>query len=182
MDCLILNGNPKPSDFDDYLEGFAAELRRRKHAARRLDLRDLRLDPCVGCWSCWWKTPGHCARKDDMASLYPSMVAADLVVWASPLVLGTVSALLKTAQDRFVPLAHPYIEIVDGECHHRHRYVRNADIGLIVERDASDTDEDVAITRRLFERFGKNTRSRLRVVAEAHTMTSEEAAHAALVA
>lgn len=25
---------------------------------------------CIGCWSCWWKTPGKCALKDNMSGLY----------------------------------------------------------------------------------------------------------------
>lgn len=181
MDCLILNGNPRPSGFDDYLSRFATELEQRGHHARRVDLRDLQLRTCVGCWTCWLKTPGLCGLKDDMASLYPDLVKAGLVIWASPLIVGTVSALLKTAQDRFVPLAHPYVELVNGECHHRHRYAHNADIGLIVETTPDDTDEDVAITRHLYERFSKNTRTRLRLVTTTATPASE-AAHAALAA
>jgi hypothetical protein len=118
---------------------------------------------CTGCWSCWWATPGLCAHKDDMAGLYPKMVEADLVVWASPLILGTVSALLKKAQDRFIPLAHPYIKVVEGECHHRHRYQKNADIGLIVGPTADDDEEDLRIAREFFRRFSLNSRTAFRL-------------------
>jgi multimeric flavodoxin WrbA len=181
MQCLVLNGNPAPSPFDDYLARFTQTLTAQGHHAERVDLRDAKLRYCVGCWTCWWKTPGLCGVKDDMATLYPKMAAADLVVWASPLVLGTISALTKQVQDRFVPLAHPYIELVDGECHHRHRYQHNADLGLIVGPTAADTEADVALTRRFFERFSRNTRTRLRVFATTATPI-EEAAHAALAA
>jgi multimeric flavodoxin WrbA len=181
VNILILNGNPTPSSFDDYLARFAQAMVERGHPAKRIDLRDLRLRYCVGCWTCWWKTPGLCAMKDDMTAIYPKMAAADLVVWASPLVLGTVSALTKQVQDRFIPLAHPYIELVDGECHHRHRYVHNADLGLIVAPSADDTEEDVTIARTFFERFSRNTRTRLRLFATCNTPV-EEAAHEALAA
>jgi multimeric flavodoxin WrbA len=181
MHCLVLNGNPKPSSFDDYLARFTQSLCQQGHAAERIDLRDLHLRYCVGCWTCWWKTPGLCALKDDMADIYPKLVRADLVVWASPLVAGTVSALLKQVQDRFIPIAHPYIELADGECHHRHRYPHNADLAVIVEPTPADTDEDLAITRKLFERFSRNTRTRLRSFA-ATTTPVEEAAHEALAA
>jgi multimeric flavodoxin WrbA len=179
MYCLILNGNPAPSGFDAYLADFAAELQRSGHRVRQVDLRDLNVHTCTGCWSCWWKTPGLCAVKDDMPGLYPEMVKADLLVWASPLILGAVSALLKKAQDRFIPLAHPYIELVDGECHHRHRYRHNADLGLIVGPTADDTEEDLSITRRFFERFSRNTRTKLKLFATT-TTTVAEAVHAAL--
>ena len=182
MQCLILNGNPEPSGFDDYLARLAQALEREGHAVERVDLRDLSLRYCVGCWTCWWKTPGLCALKDDMGAIYPKMVKADLVLWSSPLVLGTVSALLKKVQDRFVPIAHPYIELVDGECHHRHRYQHNADLGVIVEPTAEDTDADLAITLELFQRFSRNTRTRFRLFVATTTTTIEEAAREALAA
>ena len=181
MRCLIMNGNPGPSGFDDYLGRFAGVLVGQGHTVRQVDLRDAHLEACTGCWSCWWKTPGLCARKDDMAGVYPDMVAADLVVWASPLILGTVSALTKIAQDRFIPVAHPYIELVDGECHHRHRYEHNADLGLIVDPLPEDTAEDLDIVRGFFERFSRNTRTRLRLFATSRTPI-EEVAHEALAA
>src|ERR1035437_3288965 len=102
------------------------------HEVTRIDLRDLDIKFCTGCWSCWWATPGKCVFRDHMLQIYPEMVAAELIIWASPLILGHVSALTKTAQDRFIPLAHPYIEVVDGECHHRKRYEHNANVGLFV--------------------------------------------------
>ncbi len=181
MQCLILNGNPGPSDFDDYLARLARALEREGHSAERIDLRDLNLRYCMGCWTCWWKTPGLCAMKDDMADIYPKIVKADLVLWASPLILGTISALLKKVQDRFVPVAHPYVELVDGECHHRHRYPHNADIGVIVEPTADDTDADLAITLELFQRFSRNTRTRFRLFATT-TTPIEEAARETLAA
>jgi multimeric flavodoxin WrbA len=181
MKILVLNGNPVPSDFDDYLARFARSAIERGHQAECVHLRDANIRYCIGCWSCWCKTPGLCAMKDDMGALYPKMVAADLLVWASPLLLGTVSALLKKAQDRFIPIAHPYIELVGGECHHRHRYAHNADVGLIVAPGADDTDEDVAIVRAFYERFSRNTRTRLRLFATPR-LSAEEALHAALAA
>jgi hypothetical protein len=179
--CLILNGNQARSSFDAYLTAVASGLGVAGHSVRRFDLRDLDVRSCTGCWSGWWKTPGLCAISDGMSAIYPELVRADLVVWASPPVLGTISALLKRAQDRFIPIAHPYIEVVDGECHHRHRYARNADLGLIVEPQPDDTDDDVALTRRLFERFSRNTRTRLRFSATPATPIAE-VLHAALAA
>ena len=181
MKILVMNGNAVPSGFDDYLARFTRAAIEHGHEAERIDLRDLKLRTCIGCWTCWLKTPGLCAMKDDMVALYPKMVAADLLVWASPLVLGTISALAKTAQDRMVPLIHPYVELVDGELHHRHRYAHNADVGVIVAPGADDTEEDLAIVRAFFERFSRNTRTRLRLFATSN-IPAEEAAREALAA
>jgi multimeric flavodoxin WrbA len=181
MKILVINGNPVPSGFDDYLARFASSVVERGHQAERIDLRDLKIRYCTGCWSCWLKTPGLCALKDDMAALYPKIVAADLLVWASPLLLGTLSALAKMAQDRIIPIIHPYVELVDGECHHRQRYAHNADVGVIVAPGADDTDEDLAIVRASFDRFSRNTRTRFRLFATPQT-PAEEAAREALAA
>lgn len=29
-----------------------------------LDLTQIVVNNCTGCWSCWWKTPGRCTQKD----------------------------------------------------------------------------------------------------------------------
>jgi len=108
-----------------------------------------------------------------MLQLYPEMVATDLIIWASPLILGNVSALTKTAQDRFIPLVHPYIELVDGECHHRKRYGHTADVGLFVGPTIDDTVQDLALVRELFERFARNARSSFSLFTVTKTLASE---------
>lgn len=181
MYALVLNGNPRPErgGIDAYAEGFTRSLRDKGHEAERIDLRDLDIKYCTGCWSCWWATPGLCAFKDDMTGLYPKMVRADLIVWASPMVMGNVSALAKKATDRIIPLIHPYIELHKGECHHKQRYARSADIGLILEPGRSDGQEDLDIVRRQYERLSLNTQSSLRFFATTDRPV-EEAANEAL--
>jgi len=175
MYTLIMNGNPDRggSAFESWLDDFVQGLEAKGHETARVDLRELDIKFCTGCWSCWWATPGKCVFRDDMVQIYPEMVRADLIVWASPLVLGNVSALTKTAQDRFIPLAHPYIEIVDGECHHRKRYEHNAKVGLVVAPTAQDGPEDLRIVRQFYERFSKNTRSSFTLFATIDTPVEE---------
>ena len=173
MRVLILNGNPKPTGFDQRVDSLADSLRSRGCDVEIEPLRDRDIRLCVGCWSCWWKTPGLCVHRDAMDGILPKMVASDLVVWASPLVMGAISYLLKAAQDRFIPLAHPYIELYKGECHHRHRYEHNADVALYIEPGPEDGPEDIADARSFFERFTLNMRTRLRFVATAERPVEE---------
>ena len=107
MRCLILNGNPHPSGFDDYLARFALALHEQGHSAERIDLRDLDLHYCVGCWTCWWKTPGLCALKDDMAPLLAEVFAAEAVVLGSPVYIGQMTGQLKIFVDRLLPVLGP---------------------------------------------------------------------------
>lgn len=163
MKILILNGDSHPgnSPLAAYLEGFETGLKTRQAEVTRFDLAALDIRFCTGCWSCWWATPGRCVFRDGMEAIYPAFLEAELVVWAAPLVLGTVPALVKKTQDRLIPLIHPYIQLVDGECHHRKRYGRYPDLGLILEPKPEDGRADLDVVRRLFERFALNMRCRL---------------------
>jgi len=181
MDILLLDGNPDPARaaWEGWLEAFTLKAEAAGAAVHLRRLREMDIRFCTGCWSCWWATPGLCVHKDDMPGLYPRMLAADLVVWASPLVMGNVSALTKKTQDRFIPLIHPFIELAHGECHHRRRYPIDIDMGLIVEAGPGDTEEDLAIMRRQHERLALNSRGRLRLCATTER-NAEEAAHEAV--
>jgi hypothetical protein len=183
MNILLLNGNPDPArtDWEHYLDEFIRWNRQTGSTGVRRNLRDMDIRFCTGCWSCWYATPGLCSIRDDMALLYPQLLAADIVVWASPLIMGNVSALTKKTQDRFIPLIHPYIELDRGECHHRRRYPKDIDMGLIVETGPGDTEEDLAIVKRQHERLARNGRGRLKLFATTK-YSIEEVMHEAISA
>jgi multimeric flavodoxin WrbA len=158
MRIVIANGNPEPAAFDSRVQEYAAEQEKQGHSVKTFLLRDMDIGFCTGCWVCWLKTPGRCSRKDDMEILYPEIVHTDLLVYASPLILGTMSYLVKKVQDRCIPLIHPYIEIVQGEMHHRRRYGKNPDMMLLVECGELDTQEDLDLVRRMHARLSINMR------------------------
>jgi multimeric flavodoxin WrbA/putative sterol carrier protein len=87
-------------------------------------LKDLKIKPCVGCFTCWEKTPGVCVHKnDDMPALLEKMKAADTWVWAVPLYVFNIPGMAKNALDRFIPLLEPHM--VRNETHgtnHPHRW------------------------------------------------------------
>jgi multimeric flavodoxin WrbA len=166
MKTLILNGASEPdgSGLDRWVARYQERLAETEDQVETIALKDLGLKTCTGCWSCWWATPGSCVLKDGMQALYPRILEAQRIVWAVPLVLGAQNALVKKTQDRMVPLIHPYIELVGGECHHRRRYRNYPVHALIVEAaedEGSDSPEDLALVHRLFERFAINFRSKL---------------------
>ncbi len=184
MRLLVLNGNPEggATGFDAWCESFAASARSRSgNDARVIALRELDIRFCTGCWSCWWATPGRCAHKDGMEAIYRLMLGSDVLVWASPLVMGNVSALVKKAQDRFIPLVHPYIELANGESHHKRRYPKDMDMGLVIQAEPEDGPEDIALVRHQAERLALNGRGRLKLFATTAT-DPEEAANEALSA
>ena len=143
MRILFLNGNPVDDDknFEGYLKELNKSLVSAQHQVKSLILRDMEIKYCTGCWSCWWgPTPGECVFKDDSHAVCREYINSDLVIFASPLIMGFTSALLKKVQDKLIPLLHPYIEFDQGECHHKKRYDCYPGLGLIIgkERLASD--------------------------------------------
>ncbi len=57
MNITILNGNTDSSAFDSYLADLRSSLEGNNHRVTQLDLRDLELKYCIGCFDCWTKTP-----------------------------------------------------------------------------------------------------------------------------
>jgi len=49
-----------------------------------VNLREKKIKNCIGCFTCWTKTPGKCLQKDDMTNeIFPKLLASDLVVYAT---------------------------------------------------------------------------------------------------
>ena len=121
-----------------------------------IDISERTIRFCTGCFNCWWKHPGRCIHSDDMPRIYSEILKSDLVVFASPLSAGLPSWRIKTLQDRLIPLLHPYIELRQGECHHRKRYDRYPDVALLVGKEPDTGDEDLNILEDLYRRFTLN--------------------------
>ncbi len=69
-------------------------------ATELLFLCDFNIRECDGCHVCW-KT-GTCAKKDDMAGLYPKVIESDVIVFGTPVYWYGPTALMKGFIDRFV--------------------------------------------------------------------------------
>ncbi len=67
----------------------------------------LKIGPCNGDMSCWFKNPGICSQKDDMQMLVPKLKEADIIVWASPVYYAGVTGPLKNLMDRQMPIYVP---------------------------------------------------------------------------
>ena len=107
-----------------------------------LDLTRTTVRDCVGCWSCWWKTPGRCVFHD-LDELYRAVVAADRVVILSRVSLDFVSGNLKTLFDRMIPLALPFISYKTGESRHVPRYEKHPVFEVYYEGEFSSEEARV---------------------------------------
>lgn len=124
MKILAINGSPrgKKSNTDRILQPFLEGAREAGAETETVYLKDKTINPCIGCFTCWTKTPGVCVHKDDMPALLEKLREADVVVYATPLYVFTVTAQMKAFMDRHIPLLDPHIIKRDGQYIHPPRY------------------------------------------------------------
>jgi multimeric flavodoxin WrbA len=177
MEILILDGSPSAGGgFGAWLDALAAALAGGGHAPRRLALRDLRIAQCKGCFECWVKTPGRCAIRDDAPEVLRALLASDLLVLASPVVMGFVTPLLKRAHERLLPQLHPYFGVVKGEIRHRLRYRKYPRLALVHGHEGCD-EEDASILAAVYQEVARETHGAL-ALATSTALAPEEVAHA----
>jgi multimeric flavodoxin WrbA len=164
MKITLLNGNPEGgnSDFDHYLKDLENQLSESGHLVNNLTLRDLEAHYCTGCFSCWVKTPGLCIFKDDSHLVCQDVIHSDFVLFASPVLMGYLSAELKKYMDKLIPLLHPHLIEDQGEAHHQYRYAPEDYPlgGLLLEKTPGTDDEDIEIISHLQSRTMLNFKSR----------------------
>jgi len=163
MRVAILNGNPagKYAGFDPYIDQVAQALQNNGSQVTHLKIRDLNIQFCTGCFGCWVKEPGTCVVKDDSQQVRRAVINSDVTLLASPVIMGMVSSDLKRAMDKLIPLVHPYLEIVQGEIHHRRRYAHYPKLGLILGKYGDTDQEDLGIIEQSFHRLAINFRTEL---------------------
>lgn len=173
MNITILNGNSIKNNkiFDDYLIGLNDTLNMIGHHTSLIHLADKEIKQCQGCWNCWIKTPGKCTIVDDFKLLYCDIINCDLLIFASPIKMGFISSLIKKVNDRMIPIVLPYFKLVNGEFHHAKRYENYPSIGLILEKDFTTDDEDIAIINNIYKRTSLNLHSELKFT---HLITDSE--------
>ena len=77
---------------------------------------------CIGCYSCWVKTPGVCVLKDDYRSMGERLAFCDELLVISKCVYGSYSPFIRNVWDRSLPYLLPYFFTRNDETHHRARY------------------------------------------------------------
>ena len=97
---LILSSSPRRGGNSDTLcNEFMRGAIESGNEAEKVFLRDKTIHYCTGCSTC--SLHGKpCPQKDDAAEIIEKMVAADVIVMATPVYFYTMSAQMKTLIDR----------------------------------------------------------------------------------
>ena len=100
MKILVLQGSPNANGSTALLaREFAAGAREAGHDVSIVDVASLDVAPCTGCVACGYGGP--CALYDDFDELREQILAADMLVFATPLYYYGMTAQLKAVVDRF---------------------------------------------------------------------------------
>jgi multimeric flavodoxin WrbA/putative sterol carrier protein len=114
MKVLALNSSPRgegQSKTGLMLDHLVQGMRDAGAEVEAVDLRKKTIRNCIGCFTCWTKTPGLCIHKDDMSlELFPKFIESDLVVYGTPLYHFTVNAAMKAFIERTLPALQPFFE------------------------------------------------------------------------
>lgn len=99
---LILSGSPRKGGNSDTLcDSFMRGAQEAGHDVEKIWVQGKRVAPCLACYYCKDHS-GECAVKDDMGEILGKMLAADVIVLASPVYFYSISAQLKAVIDRTV--------------------------------------------------------------------------------
>jgi putative NADPH-quinone reductase len=106
LKVLLVRANPRKIGYTQRLtDWFAQGLRETDAEVSDVDLTEQDILPCLGCFHCWLVTPGHCVHADSMGALIEAVLAADVLVCATPLYHYSMSSTLKRFFERTFPLA-----------------------------------------------------------------------------
>ena len=131
MNILVINGSPKGERSNTwrltsaFLEGIARSQEScgaRPPEVEVLGITTLDIKPCMGCFSCWSKTPGTCCIHDDMQAVIDKLLCADVTIWSFPLYYFGIPGPLKCLIDRQLPISLPFMSAETESGGHPSRY------------------------------------------------------------
>lgn len=157
MNILLLCDEAR-AELRDAESGLGSWARSEGHSLRTFYASELKIKPCLGCFSCWLKTPGLCVVKDDDAELFlKAFVGSELFVILGETPYGSFSPQIKRVLDRIIPVLHPYFRLYRGEMHHIQRYPTSRRI--LLARRGESSEPEVATFRELGRSYCDNAAS-----------------------
>jgi len=129
MKVLALNGSPRMKASSTYhiMKPFLEGMEAVGAETEVIHIRRLHLEPCIGCYTCWARTPGVCIHKDSMTDALVKFNNADMVIFGTPLYHFTMSGIMKDFIDRTLPrlepwlIPHPHVAGVTGHPERVHK-------------------------------------------------------------
>ena len=98
---LVISSTPRKRGNSDLLcDEFVAGAKEAGNKVEKVRIADLKIGYCTGCYAC--QKTGKCVIRDDAQKVIDKMMAADVIVLASPVYFYCITAQLKALIDRTV--------------------------------------------------------------------------------
>ena len=97
---IVLVGSMRKGGNTDLLAKAFAKGAGKNNTVEIISVADYKVNPCIGCNSCFKRKGNECFQNDDMSAIYGKLKNADILVIASPVYFYGISAQLKAVVDR----------------------------------------------------------------------------------
>lgn len=97
---VVLVGSVRKCGNTDLLAQSFIEGASKNNDVEVVSVADYKINPCIGCNSCFTREGNKCFQNDDMPKVYEKLKKADVLVIASPVYFYGISAQLKAIVDR----------------------------------------------------------------------------------
>jgi len=168
MKITIFNGSPRAEkgNTNVMVKEFSKGAKQAGADVENIFLVKKEIKHCLGCFSCWTKTPGKCITEDDMEELLAKFMSSDIVVIATPVYVDNVTGIMKNFMDRLIPIIDPHFEKDEkGECRHTRRFEKYPKF-VVISNCGFPEQSHFQVLRLLFKRVARNMHSE--VIAEVY--------------
>ena len=101
---LLVSASPRKGGNSDLLcDEFMRGAGEAGHQVEKIRISDQVINYCTGCCACIGK-PGSCVQQDDMNDIFKKLLAADVLVLATPVYFHAMNGQMKTFIDRTCPI------------------------------------------------------------------------------
>ena len=132
MNILVLNGSPRKGNTVTAIHAFASGAKA-KNEVEIVDTYQLNVGPCLGCGAC--ECHKGCIAKDDSNRIVDKLVAADMIVFATPVYWWGITAQMKMVLDK---------------CYCKGLQLKNKKVGVIVVGGSPVDNEQYRLIRSQF--------------------------------
>ncbi len=161
MKITVFNGSPRGKRGNTHImvKEFSKGVKKAGGVIENIFLIKKEIKPCLGCFDCWYKTPGKCIIKDDMNELLSKFLSSDIVVFATPIYIDNLTGIMKNFMDRLIPVIDPRFERDEiGECRHKKRFEKYPKI-VVISNCGYPEQSHFQVLRLLFKRVARNLHS-----------------------
>lgn len=134
MHITIINGSPRKGNTVAAINAYVQGAEAKNNTVEIIDADKLNISGCKGCNVC--QCTNGCIAKDDTNPTIDKIVAADMIVFASPVYWWGVTAQMKLVIDK---------------CYCRGALLKGKKIGVILVGGASTDDEQYPLIQKQFE-------------------------------